>query len=683
MDPKLKERIIRIVFIVAGWSSLIVLTHNSPVDYTNPLFIFAAIAIIAANCFPLDIRVAQITQAFAFEYLVMMMLGPVSAAWISVIGIIGQGITSKYKRLEWYLLNTSIQAFAIICAGIVFFKLGGATLISSRENLVSPGSLIPVFAGAITHFIVNIGAVYPLILVRHGKNLNYQDLWNVFQWDFLAKLVFAPLAYYIFVVYGESGIKQLIAPVAFMIFMWIFIRKSIELSVAKRKLSEHLKRIQSQHEIARAANSSLDIQQVITTITQKVKDLYNCELSAVHIINKSGHFELPIKIANNTFVCCDFTQSSRFKKVLEWVLRTSKPFISGKAATIRKLTDETRKNGCTSCEIKSIAVYPVMIDKRQIGTITFCSKDANHFDNIAKEMIEFISHELSGAISNAQLHQDLRKAYDERSEELAIAAAIQRNVLPTDYMTERVRIGTHFSAAKVLGGDFYEIAPRGDRLIAIGVGDVSGKGVPAALTMMRIITVLRKVCRESRSSLDVLNALNKELNWEKIENANTNQYATCFFILLDPSNGLIRYSCAGHVKPFLYRKETDDVISLGTDGGFPLGMFKDGNYNEEKVMLSPGDKVILYTDGAIDAVNNEGQRFSISRLEKSVMEVCSDDNEDTAYGIYQKIMEFRQDAQLIDDIAIVSIEYLGGPIDDLDKLKAVVGKNLTVPLHLN
>lgn len=675
---KIKENIIRIALIIVGWGLLLSLTT----DITNPIitkeFIFLAAAIVIANCIPLDLGYAQITQAFAFEYLALMLLGPVSAAWITVTGILGQGVRGRKKDVSWYLLNSAIQVISILAAGVVFMHLGGKALLDSRTGITNPAFLLPIFGGAITHFCFNIGMVYPLLIVRHGKSINIFNLYNVLKWDFLAKLIFAPLAFYIYISYDPADIVELAAPLVFMIGLWIFMRKSIELSVTKRELDDNIDRITAQREIAIAANSSLDMKFVIKTVAERIRDMYKCELSAVHICNETGLMTKPSAVnegENNGMKCllCGF----RYKKLLKSVLTRNRPFLTSDPKVIGRMIESSDCEFNENCSPGSIAIYPLCTESNKIGTLTLMSKDPEIFSGKSKEIIDFIAQELSGAVANARLHEDLKREYNERNEELTYAARVQAEILPHDFMTERVRIGTRFTAARYLGGDFFEIATRSDGMIGIAVGDVSGKGVPAALTMMRIVSIIRQLSREAHTSIDVLNKLNRELDWESSEDDSVSQYATCFFMMFDPVTGLMRYSSAGHVRPYLFEKETGEIRML-SGGGFPLGMFPEGNFNEDEVFLNPGDKIIMYTDGATDIVDEKGKRFTAENLFKLVHEICMQDDEETAAGIHRSLMTFKSNAALADDVAIVSLEYLGGPVDELAEMEAMIKKNIPV-----
>lgn len=675
---KRTEGIIRIGIILFGWGMLIVLTSGVDSPIITMEFAILAAALIVANCMPLDIGYVQVTQAFAFEYLALMLLGPVSAAWITVLGILGQGVSGGKRDANWYFMNSAIQIVSIIAAGIVFVLLGGNLLLLSKSGLNKPEFLLPVFGGAITHFCVNIGLVYPLLMVRYGKSINQLNLVNILKWDFIAKLIFAPLAYYIFISYEKTQIIELATPLFFLIGLWLFIRKSMALSVTQKQLDENIERIKAQREIAIAANSSLDMKFVIETVAESIRDMYQCKLSAVHISDEAGLMSKPsaVKAIGDNGINKLIGQH-RYGNLINTVLTRNKPFLTSDSKVIQRLMQSLTNEELEQCGIGSIAVYPLLADEKKIGTITLVSSDPDNFGNKSQEIIDFIAQELSGAVANARLHEDLKREYNERNEELKYAARVQAEILPHDFMTEKIRIGTRFTAARLLGGDFFEIAPRTDGNIAVAVGDVSGKGVPAALTMMRIVSIIRQLSRESSGSKDVLNKLNRELDWENNEGDSISQYATCFFMMFDPRSGIMRYSNAGHVRPYLFEKKTGE-LKLLEGGGFPLGMFPDGNFNEDQIILHPGDRVIMYTDGATDVVDETGERFTVNNLTKLVKELCIQDKEETASGIHKRLMQYKAGAALADDVAIVSLEYLGGPVDEAAEMEAMIKLNIPI-----
>jgi serine phosphatase RsbU (regulator of sigma subunit) len=409
----------------------------------------------------------------------------------------------------------------------------------------------------------------------------------------------------------------------------------------------------------------------VETIAENARRMYNCEISMVHIANNSTLLDVPLAVAGKTLDCFDKTvNNEKFKEYLNKVHHSGEHFLSSEDKILNLLLVCMEGNDNENDKPGTVAIYPLVASGEKIGTLTLIGKYRDHFSDLNKEMIEFIALELSGAVQNARIYERLKYENNERNEELSYAATIQNGMLPSDYMSERVKIGTCFTPARYLGGDFYEISPRMDGHIAIAVGDVSGKGVPAALTMMSIISLLKRMCHEPIGTKQILDKLNKELDWESSEPGHeATQYATCFFILFDPNSGHTRYSNAGHVTPYLYKKETRELLLL-KGGGFPLGMFPQGNFNEDDVFLEPGDKIIMYTDGATDVENSKSQRLGHAGFEKLIRRICEEDKIDTAKGINDGIMLFKEDTRLADDVAIVTVEYLGEPLDELAEISA-------------
>jgi len=673
LKKQVSERLFNLVLIAGAWGLLIALGSIVQVPLTDGTFILLLFATIIGNILPLDIRVAQLTEAFAFEYLAIMILGPVSAAWIGVVGICAQGIVSKRKTFIWYLRNTSIHTLSILGAGAVFYALGGRSILVNELPIHTPWFLIPVFAGAITHWVVNIALAYPLILLRNPY-FDKKQLWNVFSWDFIAKLIFAPLAFYVFVVYGSATVVELLPPVAFLTFMWILIRKSADLSVMRVKLAKNIEQIEMQRDVARIANSSLSMGQVLETIVKSISDIGGLGLGAVHLALDNKISDKPSAISSGyDDIHKDIFDTKLFKRLLRITYSRGAPTLITKPEQITRLMDSSGKNSDRSKNVGLIAIYPLKTENVEVGTMTLVSRDPLHLKSGVPETIEFLSHELAGAILRSQLHEGLKRAYDERNEELRYAAKVQKILLPNEFMNERVKIETSFTPARILGGDFFEIYQRPDGLIAIAVGDVSGKGVPAALTMMRILSLLRQLTRTARKSIDVLYGLNSELDWEQSEDKSVSQYATCFFALFDPKTGYLSYSNAGHVCPFVYVKE-EDSLKILKGGGLPLGMFPIGKYEEFALMLKPGDKLIMYTDGATDAIDLSGDRFTSKRLSELVIRKCREEG-NAAQEIHDEIMQYSKNAKLSDDIAIVTLEYFGGLFgsEEADEAGAVIG----------
>jgi sigma-B regulation protein RsbU (phosphoserine phosphatase) len=165
---------------------------------------------------------------------------------------------------------------------------------------------------------------------------------------------------------------------------------------------------------------------------------------------------------------------------------------------------------------------------------------------------------------------------------------------------------------RALGGDCYDFMPLTNDRLALVVGDASGKGVAAALMIASVQSSLRTAALFTGNDLATLL---KVVNLQAYASSLADRYATLFYGVFDGATRRLRYVNAGHTPPIVFRRN-GSIDTLGT-GGAPVGMFPDSSYDEGAVQLDPGDVVITYTDGVIEAANQFGEEWGVQRLLKS------------------------------------------------------------------
>ena len=236
--------------------------------------------------------------------------------------------------------------------------------------------------------------------------------------------------------------------------------------------------------------------------------------------------------------------------------------------------------------------------------------------------------------------------------ELNIARRIQMNTLPTEEInTDSVEILGEVKAAKEVGGDLYDFLNIDDDHVAILIGDVSGKGVPAAMFMMKTITSFRDFAKNELSPAKILTAINSSIHRGNAEN----MFVTCFLAILDKRNGKVVYSNAGHNPPIIGNK--DGYSYLKCRSGFLLGCFDKAMVSDEELTLNKGDTITLYTDGVTEARNIKGDFYG----EQHFLDVMNKNPHDTVAAIHEDIKkdltEYVGEASQSDDITLLSIKY--------------------------
>jgi serine phosphatase RsbU (regulator of sigma subunit) len=200
-------------------------------------------------------------------------------------------------------------------------------------------------------------------------------------------------------------------------------------------------------------------------------------------------------------------------------------------------------------------------------------------------------------------------------QELRVARLIQQTLLPKSAPElGGYQIAAYYRPAREVGGDFYDFLELEDGRLGLVVGDVSGKGIPAALVMANTRSVLRTIAQGGGIAPGEVLAEANEILYPDIP---SNMFVTCFYGVLDPSSDTFTYANSGHDLPYLHRKgEAEELRARG----MPLGLMSSMGYEEMELVLEPGDRVLFYSDGLVEAHDPEGEMFGFPRLRALVAE---------------------------------------------------------------
>lgn len=239
--------------------------------------------------------------------------------------------------------------------------------------------------------------------------------------------------------------------------------------------------------------------------------------------------------------------------------------------------------------------------------------------------------------------------------ELNVAKEIQLNTLPEGIVeTSDVEIVGGLKAAKEVGGDLYDYVNIDENHVAVLIGDVSGKGVPAAMFMMKTITSFRDFAAPNKSPSTIL----KEVNAAIFNGNKKSMFVTCFLAILDKRNGKVTYANAGHNPPVV--GSNGKYHFLKANPGFLLGCTKDTYSKDETITLKPGESLTLYTDGITEARNISGEFYGEDRLINVMNKRTYNCTVELHHAIKEDIASFVKDAPQSDDITFVTMLYLGG-----------------------
>lgn len=262
--------------------------------------------------------------------------------------------------------------------------------------------------------------------------------------------------------------------------------------------------------------------------------------------------------------------------------------------------------------------------------------------------------------------------------ELSVATQIQSSMLPCIFpaFPERheIDIYAHMEPAKEVGGDFYDFFLVDDDHLAMVMADVSGKGVPAALFMVIAKTLIKNQAQNNHTPAKIFEIVNNQL----CENNDANMFVTAFIAILEISTGKVRYANAGH-NPVAVRKKDGRYEYMNAAVDFILAGMTGIKYTEGETTLEEGDKLVMYTDGVTEALDERLELYGEERFLDCLNSVSECDTKDTVNAVYDDIRSFAGAAEQADDITILAVKYNGMPTMNTFECDATV-ENLAAVL---
>lgn len=323
-------------------------------------------------------------------------------------------------------------------------------------------------------------------------------------------------------------------------------------------------------------------------------------------------------------------------------------------------------DGRAASGARAVASAGLMFQGRPQGVICLFWRDPRAFTQAERGLFQSIGQQLAAAVANARLlavEADSRRV----AAQVRLAADIQRRMLPRSAPAlPSLDVDARYVPCFELGGDFYDIFDLGGHL-GVVVGDVSGKGVAAALLMAHVRASLRAHARDLYDLDEVMARTNQALCRDTL----SNEFATIFYGVIDPKTLRLTYCNAGHEPPLVVRRPGDgpatfaNISELAT-GGMVVGVDPEQRYQRGSFDMRPGDVMLVYTDGLADAMSFDNQKFGKRRIRQALLDILAVDPGAPAKRIAQHVhWEMRRFAGLntrTDDTTIVVVRAGGAAV---------------------
>lgn len=317
------------------------------------------------------------------------------------------------------------------------------------------------------------------------------------------------------------------------------------------------------------------------------------------------------------------------------------------------LLEELRKLDRADLKTVMVSAYGDMENIRTAmnrGAYDFVTKPIDFKD--LETTIEKTINEINRYLRSKEMEAQLEALnYD-----LDMAARIQQKILHQDFPVfpddNRFEIYANMIAAKHVGGDFYDFFKFDEDHLAFFIGDVAGKGMPAAIYMAVCRTMLKAIGSEVKSPSDCITKVNNML----IPESDISTFVTVFYGLLNVKTGELSYCNGGHNLPYI--QSTDGTVTeLENIGGLLLGKFENAPYDMNTIQLNPGDTIVTFTDGVTEAEDEDGGFFDEERVIKYLEKHPGKSLDSLVKGLFLEVMKFTGAADQSDDITVLSVQY--------------------------
>ncbi len=406
--------------------------------------------------------------------------------------------------------------------------------------------------------------------------------------------------------------------------------------------------------LSHSLGSEIVLDKLFTIIVAQVTDAMNAERSSLFLYDEANGL-LWSKVAEGLGA-----QDIRIK-LGEGLAGTVAQSLE--SINIRNAYDDPRFNPAfdlkTGFRTRSILTAPILNqNKKLVGVVQVLNKyNGTCFDDADVEFLDAICAHLALAIDRAQLVESYVRS-QRIQESLAWARDIQMGILPKPFGANRpeIEVFATMKPAQDVGGDLYDYCLIDEDHLCFAIGDVSDKGVPAALFMAMARTAFNISARTGLSCIsDVLGNVNDFL----VDNNDAQMFVTVFAGILDLDTGVVTYSDGGHEDPFIIRSGAT-IEQFHKETGLALGITRDFKFPSGVIQLMPGDTLVLYTDGVNEAMNRERKMFSTERIGHTLIPFLGGaPASNVAKTIVADVVEYAAGAPQSDDITVLAIRYFG------------------------
>ena len=401
------------------------------------------------------------------------------------------------------------------------------------------------------------------------------------------------------------------------------------------------------NEIARELTSILNLDELLKRIAELLRRLIDYQMFSILLVDPTGE-----KLQHR------FSQRFEERLHLKHDIPLGRGVVGyaaqGKEAVLVPDVAKSTRYIAVNPETRSELAVPLIYQEKVIGVLDLEHMRRGYFTEDHKRILTTLAAQLAIAIENARLYEEIARQETRLERELALARELQFRLLPHSLpKMKSLDVQAKFVPARAIGGDLYDFLPYSLSRLGIAIGDVSGKGAPAAIYAALVSGILRSHAPIEPGPAEMLSAINLSLAERRI----AAQFVSIIYAVWDDERRTLLVANSGLPRPLYCHDGKIEPIEVT---GLPLGLFDEADYDELQFKARPGDMFVFFSDGILDARNRDGHSFGSARVEAIVANCAAKSADCVVKEIFKAVTEHAAGVDTFDDQTVVAIKVKGG-----------------------
>ena len=412
------------------------------------------------------------------------------------------------------------------------------------------------------------------------------------------------------------------------------------------RMTRQTKTLQLLNEIARELTSILNLDELLKRVGELLSQLIDFQMFSILLLDPAGEklqHRFSLRFQENIQLKHDIPSG---KGIVGAAVEERRAILIGDVRKDPRYID-------TNPETRSELAVPLIYKDKVIGVLDLEHTKKGFFTEDHKRTITTLAAQIAIAIENARLYEHIARQEGRLERDLSMARELQVRLLPQALpKLANLEIAAKFTPARTIGGDLYDFLSYSQSRVGLVIGDVSGKGAPAAIYAALVAGILRSHAPMEPAPAEMLAAVNYSLVERRIDA----QFVSLIYCIWDDASLTLQVANSGLPRPVYCHQGKTQMIEAT---GLPLGLFEDAEYDEFVFQAEADDIFVFFSDGILDATNRAGELFGRTRLEKIIAECSTQPAESIVKSIFKAAADHASGVETFDDQTVVAIKVKG------------------------